>query len=471
MGLALAIDFGSTYTKVVAVDLAKAELIGVAQSASTVDTDITLGLERALETLRSMIGLKSLHADVTLSCSSAAGGLRMVVAGLVRGLTTKAAQEAALGAGAKIVGIYSNGLTLSDVQEIEQIAPDLILLAGGINGGNEEVIINNAALLATSRVESPIIIAGNRMAAHKTHNLLAATGKSATIVDNVLPDLDQLNVEPVRKAIRNTFMRHITHAKGLDKAQSIIGDIIMPTPVAVLNAATLLSEGTDQENGMGELIVVDVGGATIDVHSVAQGHPAQHGTIVKGLQEPYRKRTVEGDLGIRYNARSLLEMAGEKRIADKIPFPLTMIRPGKIDLSVAIDYLSNHIDAIPRVEEDILVDVGLASTGVDIAMKRHVGTLEDAYFPIGKVRIQHGKDLTKVNCVIGTGGIFAYGRLPNWILKAGCYDVNAPDSLRPVNPELFIDERYILFAMGLLAEDYPLPALRIMKKYLIKLET
>jgi uncharacterized protein (TIGR01319 family) len=90
--------------------------------------------------------------------------------------------------------------------------------------------------------------------------------------------------------------------------------------------------------------------------------------------------------------------------------------------------------------------------------------------PSGKVLIQRGKDLRDIKCIIGTGGIFAYGRVPGWILSAGCFDDAEPGSLRPLHPDIFIDERYIMFAIGLLAEDYPGKALRIMKKSLKKVE-
>jgi uncharacterized protein (TIGR01319 family) len=179
MGLTLAIDFGSTYTKVVAIDLPKEDLVGVAHAESTVDSDITLGLQTALERLTKTIGIERAHIERTLACSSAAGGLRLVAIGLVRVLTTKAAEEAALGAGAKLVGTFSYGLSPDDVKEIEKTAPDLILLVGGTDGGDRETIIRNAALLSASRLESPVIISGNKMAAHEAQLLLEAGNKYA----------------------------------------------------------------------------------------------------------------------------------------------------------------------------------------------------------------------------------------------------------------------------------------------------
>lgn len=465
MGLTLAIDFGSTYTKVVAIDLSNEELVGVAQAASTVDSDITVGLQTALERLAMTIGVERVNAERILACSSAAGGLRLVAIGLVRVLTTKAAEEAALGAGARLVGTFSYGLTPDDVRQIEQIRPDLILLVGGTDGGDKETIIRNAALLGASHINSPVIIAGNRMATNEGQSLLEAGNKHVIVVENVLPELSRLNIEPTRCAIRDTFMRRITHAKGLDKAQSLVGDIIMPTPMAVLEGTKLLAEGAAGESGLGEIIVVDVGGATTDVHSIAHGFPSQENITVKGLPEPYMKRTVEGDLGIRYNAQSILQIAGKRKIQDRMVF-LKDDSIGQIDLDMAIEYLSGNIGVVPQSEEEFLIDIGLAGTAVDIAMQRHAGIIEEVYFPTGKVRIQHGKDLMNIKCIIGTGGIFAYGQDPRRVLEAACYNRNNPESLRPVAPNFFIDERYILFAVGLLAEFSPTEAFRVMKKNL-----
>jgi uncharacterized protein (TIGR01319 family) len=468
MRLILAIDLGSTYTKMVAVDLDREEVAAVVQAESTVQSDVTLGLEEALKKLKDISGIGKDSLERIVSCSSAAGGLRMVVAGLVRELTTKAAQEACLGGGAKLVAAYSNGLVVEDIIQIEQIRPDIILLTGGTDGGNEEVILNNAKLVAQSRLDSPVVIAGNRLAAARAKSIMEAAGKYAVIAENVLPEIDKMNVEPTRAVIRDIFMARIVKAKGLDRAKEIIGDIIMPTPLAVLNAATLLAEGAEGMEGLGELVVIDIGGATTDIHSVARGAPVLPGTLVRGLPEPYRKRTVEGDLGIRYNARSILDLVGERRVIELLPNSSSEVH--SLNLVEVTDLLSRCTGKVPIKDQDHLVDIGLATAAVDLAMKRHAGTIEEIYLPSGKALIQRGKDLRDVNSVIGTGGIFAYGRMPGWILSAGCYDEVRPESLTPLHPDMFIDARYIMFAIGLLAEECPGKALRIMKKSLRKVE-
>lgn len=465
MGLVLAVDFGSTYTKVAAFDLKSETLVGVAKSATTVDKDIMIGFEKALGKLWETTRLEEPEIERTFSCSSAAGGLRMVVAGFTNELTTKAAREAALGAGAKVVGTYPNGICAEDCAEIERTAPDLILLTGGTDGGNKQVLLNNAAILSASRLDVPYIIAGNKMASREALTLLSKAGKYAVITENVLPELAVLNIEPTRSAIREVFMRRITLAKGLEKAQAIVNDLIIPTPLAVLKGAALLAAGAEGEGGLGELVVVDVGGATTDVISIAHGRPAFSNAIVKGIAEPYEKRTVEGDLGIRYNAVSILEVAGLDMVGKKMRLISEEV-PEPESLQKKVQHLSEHVGHISENEADYLVDAGLASTAVDIATRRHAGTIEDAYYPSGKVSIQRGKDLTEVKCVIGTGGVFTYNNHQRRILESACFNQSFPESLRPVSPDYYIDESYILYALGLLAEFAPLKALKIFKKHL-----
>ncbi|HEX6320706.1 MAG TPA: glutamate mutase L, partial [Burkholderiales bacterium] len=163
MSAALLIDFGSTYTKLRAVDLDARRILGAGQGPSTVTTDINVGMLAALRDLERRLG-RLPRFRYRLASSSAAGGLRMVTVGLVRELTAEAARRAALGAGAKLVGTFAYRLTAADLQRIAELAPDILLLAGGTDGGNSEVILHNAAALARAPIDCPIVYAGNRAA-------------------------------------------------------------------------------------------------------------------------------------------------------------------------------------------------------------------------------------------------------------------------------------------------------------------
>ena len=247
----LLIDFGSTYTKVTAVDLEGERLLGTADSYTTVQTDVGEGLENALRKLEKVTG--HLEYEARYACSSAAGGLRMITSGLVPELTAEAARQASLGAGAKVLKVYSFQLTEDDVDEILSINPDIFLLVGGTDGGNSECILHNAKILASAQFDFPVVIAGNRSAARECARIL--DGHEVHICENVMPKFGVLNTEPTRLKIREIFLNRIIQAKGLSKAASLIQGILMPTPSAVMKAMQLLAEGCEGEAGIGDLIV------------------------------------------------------------------------------------------------------------------------------------------------------------------------------------------------------------------------
>jgi uncharacterized protein (TIGR01319 family) len=459
MSLALLIDFGSTFTKILAVDLAAEEILAYAQSCTTVDTDIMVGLRRALDLLPSP--LKNASYECKLSSSSAAGGLGMVTIGLIPELSAEAARRAALGAGAKVVKVYSFRLSVRELEELEGLKPDILLLAGGTDGGNREVILDNARLLAGSRIESPILIAGNKTAADEVQSILRAVGKITLLADNVMPEVNVLNVEPAREMIRKVFIERIIAAKGLKRAEDFVEGILMPTPTAVLQAAQLLSQGTGSEKGLGDLVVVDIGGATTDVHSIGAGNPVQAGVARKGLPEPLAKRTVEGDLGLRYNAGTIFKLCGPERILENA----SLSHP---DLSQKLERLSHCVETLPESPEDKDLDFALAACAARAAMERHTGSIEALWGPQGQYYIQYGKDLTGVEHLIGTGGIFIHHPQAGDILRKTLFSPQEPFSLRPKNPNLYTDARYCLYAVGLLADRYPEVAFRIARKYLKK---
>ncbi|MFB0557329.1 MAG: methylaspartate mutase accessory protein GlmL [Dehalococcoidia bacterium] len=461
MELVSLIDFGSTFTKIAIVDLDSEQMLARAQSVSTVAENMMDGLRKALSKLQ-MSKKAPGNIDVTkkLACSSAAGGLRILVAGLVPELTVEAARRAAFGAGAKVVASYSYELNDDDMRKIEIEPCDLILLAGGIDGGNKDVITHNAKLLAKTTLDIPIIVAGNRIVSSKVAEILRSSGKEVKVTENILPELDKLNVDPARSLIREVFMERIVKAKGLDKAQEYVGRILMPTPMATLRAARLLAEGTNGEEGLGELMVVEVGGATTNIHSIGMGRPTDSSVFFKGLPEPYDKRTVEGDLGIRYNAETILDTVGEDKVLRDI------LNMDWNTLRRKANFLANNIGFVPRNEEDFLVDAGLARSAVEVAVERHVGEISEVPTLLGNVRIQHGKDLTATKTVIGTGGIFSYGRYSKQILEAVLFSERNPNLLKPMKAALYVDKSYLLYGIGLLADTEPVKALRIAKKYL-----
>jgi uncharacterized protein (TIGR01319 family) len=460
MNPVLLIDFGSTFTKVTAVDLDSEELLGTAKSFTTINTNVMDGLKKALDNLQQETGLRSEVYQRKLACSSAAGGLKMVAVGLVTDLTAEAARRAALGAGAKVLGTYAYELCESDLHHIEKNYPDIILLAGGTDGGDRKTILHNANMLTNLRTDTPFVVAGNKTVSREVADILSARHSYVVVTDNVLPELNRLNVEPARNAIRQVFLDKIVEAKGLTQAEEFTEKVTMPTPAAVLKAAELLAEGWGDEPGLGELVLVDIGGATTDVHSIGTGDPSQPGVNLKGLPEPYGKRTVEGDLGMRYSAVTLGEAAGA-RLAKILNKPLAQVLE-------SLEGLLNRPDSLPKGPEEISLDLAMGKMCTKLAVERHVGHIETVYTPFGASYIQWGKDLTRAKTLIGTGGVLVHSESPGEILQASLYDQTEPTLLSPKNPEILLDEAYILSGIGLLAEISPEAALRIAKKHLVQ---
>ena len=452
----LLIDFGSTYTKLTAVDIENEQIIGTAASFTTIDTDINDGLIDALRILEQKTGNK--EYDACFACSSAAGGLRMVTSGLVPELTGEAAKLASLGAGAKIAGLYSFELTDEDIEEIKSLNPDIFLLVGGTDGGNTECIIHNAKMLSQLKPEFPIVVAGNRTAAQKIKEIL--TGCDVHICPNVMPKFGVLKVEETQGKIREIFLNRIIKAKGLSKASELLSDIMMPTPSAVMKAMELLANGYEDDAGIGELVGVDVGGATTDVYSVADGMPEHMNTVYKGIPEPYVKRTVEGDIGMRYSMQGIIDSAGFKNICN-----LSGLDEEKAqDL---INDLKENKDKVPNGNRELeALDFALASSAVKEAVRRHSGTISETYTMMGKTYVQEGKNLTKVGQIVVTGGSLIHTKRTEEIAAHALYSESDPTSLRPKKADVWVDRTYILAAMGLLSSRYPKQALRIMKKEL-----
>jgi uncharacterized protein (TIGR01319 family) len=448
------VDFGSTFTKLLVVDVDKEIIVCRYQVPSTVQKDITLGLRQLLEMLKKERGIASIERESLLACSSAAGGLRMVTVGLVPSLSSEAGIRAALGAGAKVIKSFSYNLNHSDINEIDKISPDIILLIGGTDGGDKKVIIHNAGMLLRLSCRPPILVAGNRDARDEIEVLFQGADRNIIFADNVMPSIGTLSVDPCREAIRRIFTSHIIKAKGIDKAVELVDETIVPTPSAVLRAAELLANGLDREKGLGELMVVDVGGATTDVYSIAKGHPTRSEAMFRSLPEPYAKRTVEGDLGVRHNMDTLIEIGeGRDAIHEK-----------------EIDQLKRSFSipsSLPKGDLEITLDGLLAGIAVDVAGERHCGRIKVVMGSMGEIAVQEGKDLSEVQCVIGTGGPVVFARDPGRILNKILYNATSPHILKPKKASLFVDGSYMMYAMGLLSRIEPEKALRIMKKTMI----
>lgn len=457
----LVAEIGSTTTVVNAfknIDSDNPEFWAQGQApTSVVEGDVRVGLQGAIDDLCRKKGIDSLEYDEMLATSSAAGGLKMTVHGLVYDMTARAAKEAALGAGGIIHYVTAGKLRRTDLKKIEEIQPNLILIAGGVDYGERDTALDNAEKIRALGLKTPIIYAGNIENQEEMELIFdEESGQKLYNVENVYPRIDDMNVEPCRRVIQAAFEDHITNAPGMEHVRDMVNGPIIPTPGAVMQCTKLLNDC------LGEVMVIDVGGATTDVHSVCK--ESDNVARIMTAPEPFAKRTVEGDLGVYVNRMKVIESIGEEEFRAKA-------EKAGFDPDAA---LASYV-AIPKTEEEFKLVEMLTEEAVMKAVDRHAGQIRYIYGPSGRSTVAEGKDLTPVKYIVGTGG--ALTRLPHReeIMGRICqYDQTGTKLFPTSHARIAVDNDYIMASLGVLSVKHRKGAIKLLEKSLgfkfVKLE-
>ena len=444
----LVAEIGSTTTVVNAFHrLGEAQPVFLGQGqapTSVLQGDVCVGLQGAMDDLCRRQGWPDLQYDAMLATSSAAGGLRMTVHGLVYDMTVRAAREAALGAGANLHLVTAGIMQEEDLEDLRDINPNLILIAGGTDYGERKTALENARLIRELGLNVPVIYAGNVQNQTRVQRIFADAPAECYVVENVYPRLDELNIEPARKVIHQVFEKHIIHAPGMERVRTMVTGSIIPTPGAVMECAKLLYEL------VGDLVVLDVGGATTDVHSVTEG--SEEIASIQLSPEPMAKRTVEGDLGVFVNARSMAKQIGMHNLEKEIGRDPTPI--------------FEHYKAIPDTPEQFLLTETLTWHAAADALERHCGRFRYTYGSNGRQTFAEGKDLTNVKYLVATGG--ALTRLPGRkaIMERLCHLNDGGKLLFPKaqNLRLLEDRQYYMASLGVLSRYHREAAVALLKQ-------
>ncbi|WBB50716.1 glutamate mutase L [Verrucosispora sp. WMMA2044] len=434
MNVAVCADVGSTYTKVAVVDLDGGGLVSAAAAPTTVGSDVLHGLDAAVGAATA--GFTSGEVP-WLVCSSAGGGLRLAVIGYEPLVTAQAGRRVGLSAGADVVHVAAGRLGRAELAALRAARPDVVLLVGGTDGGDAETLTHNATRLARARWRVPVVLAGNGDVRDDLHGLLAGAGVPVTVADNVLPRIGVLAPVSARSAIRQVFLRHVIGGKGLSRGGRFTRLVRAATPDAVLSGVEVLADVAG-----GDLVVVDVGGATTDVYSVLTPDERAGGPGREVAGELWRARTVEGDLGVRWSAPGVVRAAVEERL----------VAVTEAD-GLAGEAAARAADPgfLPADAAGRVVDARIAALAATVALRRHargVGTGERA-----------GRDLRDVRLLVGSGGVLRHASDND---AAGVLDAvltdhaggwALPRAARPV-----VDTDYVLAAAGMLAEGHQMAA-------------
>jgi uncharacterized protein (TIGR01319 family) len=460
VSVAVLADFGSTFTKVALVDEADGRLLARAEAPTTIGTDLMDGYADALRAARARAGDANDYGT-ELAVSSAGGGLRVAAVGLVADLTAAAARQAALNAGARISSVLAGPVGAAERERLQRERPEIVLFAGGTDGGQRAKVLENASALAECELDAVIVIACNQEVADEVAELLRRAGHLVEIAPNVMPALGRLEIDGARQAILRAFIKHVIRGKRLSANPRFEQIVKMPTPDAVLRATELLANGAGSRAGVGDVVVVDVGGATTDVHSHRTFKPVTPGIDEPLVPVPMTVRSVEGDLGLRAGAPGVVD-ADADWLAAKIA------RRDAADLTSAAAQRESTPQWIPVDGSERRLDDLLAVSCSAHALNRHCGRMllrVDGSGPPKLVRT--GPDLREARRLVGTGGILAHHESAVTLLRDGL-ERRAPRSLSPRSPEVSIDRSYVLAAAGLLSTRNPEAAFRLMERELLR---
>ncbi|HPX92737.1 MAG TPA: glutamate mutase L [Bacillota bacterium] len=445
----LVAEIGSTTTIVNAftgIKEGRPRFLGQAAAATSIPQgDVTRGLEEARLRLARLLNQENLEAREVFATSSAAGGLSMTVHGLVPEMTVRAAREAALGSGAVLRMVSSGKLRLYDIERVRAAEPRIIMVAGGTDGGERETALFNFEKLSEAMPATPFLYAGNSDNDEEIRSMAKSRGLKLYVTENVYPSLDNLNIEPARYVIQEIFEEHIIEAPGMSRIHQAVTGPIMPTPGAVMAMAEKIYPV------LGDLVALDVGGATTDVHSVTEGNEALLDFRVN--PEPFAKRTVEGDLGVFVNRDHVIQaMTPDER--ESLP-----------------DSYRERLRAVPEIpqgpEEEALI-FPLVRTCCREALDRHAGRMIELFTARGRRTVVRGRDLTAVQTLIATGGALTRlsGVVPmvKELLKvAGSERLYPPTQVR-----VMIDKDYLMASCGVIARTYPDAAVQLLMDSLTK---
>jgi uncharacterized protein (TIGR01319 family) len=445
--VAICADVGSTFTKVAAVDLRRGEVVATASHPTTVDSDVLCGLDAAVAQALRQAGASASSVDI---CSSAGGGLRLAVVGYEPLVTAEAGHRVGLSAGARVVHVAAGLLDPVGLRALRQSRPDVILLVGGTDGGDTDVLRHNAARLARARLRVPVVLAGNTDVRDEVSTQLSTMGIAVVATENVLPRIGVLNPQPARAAIREVFLRHVIGGKGLSRGPRFASLVRGATPDMVLTAVELVADVLG-----GDLAVVDVGGATTDVYSVLSPDPSAP-PVAEVAGTLWRSRTVEGDLGLRWSAPGVVDAAVGERLCDGVA------------LREAAARRSAEPGMLAESDAERGVDTELATIAATVALRRHARGESS----VDSQRRSGRKDLSRLRLLVGSGGVLRHAppETAERVLRAVLTDTAGGWPL-PANARTVIDTRYLLAPIGLLAQRQPEAAIALAQRLIGALPT
>ena len=393
-------------------------------------------------------------SDIYVSTSSAAGGLQMIVAGVVKSMSAESAERAALGAGAIIMDTLAVDDGRKDYERVSllrELKPDIILLAGGTDGGTKAHILEMAETLKRAnpkprfgQIKLPIIYAGNKEAQSEIQTIFKDCFE-LRIVENIRPVIDQENLVPARNQIHELFLEHVMqHAPGYHKLADWASTKIMATPNAV---GQMIQNYAKQKNI--NVIGVDIGGATTDVFSVFSG---------------IYNRTVSANLGMSYSVGNVLKEAGTQNIARWLPFSM--------EINALRNRLRNKMirpTTLPQTYKDLLIEHAVSREALRLSLTHHqslartlLGQIQSKELSRMFEQAAGGETLIQkidLHMLIGSGGVLSHApkRAQAMLMLVDAFEVEGITTIA-------LDSIFMMPHLGVLSQNFEEIATEVFEK-------
>ena len=282
----LAIDVGTAVTRALLFDVVEGvyRFVASGQAPSTAEApfrDIGIGIREAITNLQNVVGSKMLSSDnglispsqpdgsgvdAVIATVSAGPVVKTVVVGLLSDVSLHSARRLAETTYSRVV----ETLDLSDHRKPEQqldsivrSRPDLVLLAGGTDGGASRSIqkmleaVGLACYLMPMEKRPMILYAGNKELAGEVQEMLGGHAGKLQISSNVRPSLETEDLAPASRELASLVVKlRERQIKGMDELNTWTAGNILPTAYAQGRMIRFLSKLYESTRG---LLSVNVG--------------------------------------------------------------------------------------------------------------------------------------------------------------------------------------------------------------------
>ncbi len=288
----LTLDVGAVTTRAALFDVVEGRyrFVGMGKAPTTSATNppnIVLGAQLAIENLQSMISKPLMDeegrllvpsqpdgsgVDGVVTILSAGAALKTVVVGLLADVSLKSVETLAQTTYARIVeriGLNDSRRLDEQVNAIVRQSPDLILVAGGVDGGAQQSLRNlietvglASYLLPESR-RPAVLYAGNAALREEVKASLAGTAFKVQTVANIRPALEVEDLVPAQRELSRLVIDiRQREMPELEELRTLSGGVILPSAFAQGRMARFLASYYGEGKNV---LSVDIGASAVSM--------------------------------------------------------------------------------------------------------------------------------------------------------------------------------------------------------------